>query len=285
MKKVFKNNLGDYRTIWKVLFALFILKAFNFVSDVIVGLIYPFSTNWGSALGMGISVFSLYFVYYLISKKNIGFWNKIGFNKNMSFSLTIIGFFCGAVAVALYITPLLLTGQLNIIFRPITLNIFNILLLRLIYYSGVSFAEEITFRGYIQSSINLKNEFWNIIISALIFGIIHLMNSNYLFYSLIYLIIGGFMFGLMRIVTEGIWFPIGFHLAWNWTEGVLFGLNNDDPSGSWFHTTVVSESIWTANPGSSGLADVFLISLCVIILLVKLRNMKKMHDKSKNYYA
>jgi len=288
MKMVFKNGHGNYRMVWKVIFALSLYFAVSLISIIIAGLIYQnvrifsFSSmindtmdaNWGHALCSLISILLLLVVYCILSRKNAETWSNLGFNGYKPARMALSGFLCGVVFCAAYIIPLCIANNLTIEFTQVSVRAIDALLSGLVIYAGISFTEEVTFRGFIQSSI--KNEYWSISISALIFAAMHMVNSSYTPTSLIYLAIGGFMLGLMRVTTKGIWFPLGFHLAWNWTEISIFGLGSENPSKRWLYTTVTSETIWTGKDGSSGLAIIMVLLLCVAILFyIKLKQKKQ----------
>ena len=89
--------------------------------------------------------------------------------------------------------------------------------------SGIS--EEVLFRGVIFRIINEK---WgNVIaltVSALLFGLIHLMNKNSSLYSGIAIAIeAGILLGACYIYSGNLWLPIGVHFGWNFAEADLFG--------------------------------------------------------------
>jgi CAAX protease family protein len=60
--------------------------------------------------------------------------------------------------------------------------------------------------------------------SALFFGLAHIVNPDAtIASSLIIALESGIMLGLAFVVTRNLWFPIGIHLAWNFTQGGIFG--------------------------------------------------------------
>lgn len=84
----------------------------------------------------------------------------------------------------------------------------------------VAFSEEITFRGLIQGLFGEGKSAVGIVVTTILFAVIHLHNHSV--FSLIYLLAGGLAFSMMRVVTKGLWFPIGFHMAWDWVELSVF---------------------------------------------------------------
>ena len=89
----------------------------------------------------------------------------------------------------------------------------------------VGFFEEFGFRGYIQSTLASGISFWPAaLILSFLFGAIHLTNPGEAK-------IGAFMagsFGLLALFslrrTGSLWFAVGMHAAFDWTETYFFGV-------------------------------------------------------------
>jgi len=65
---------------------------------------------------------------------------------------------------------------------------------------------------------------WSILISALIFGFLHIWNPNAtVFSSLSIAITAGVILALFYVLTRKLWVPIGIHIAWNFTLGGIYG--------------------------------------------------------------
>jgi|GEM_PF-3587322 len=292
MKTIFIDDKGNYRIGWKIAFAFITATFVSLISTIFSGLIYrnihinsfsnmindTMNTNWGHALCSLINIMLLYFVYRILAKHKNNFWNHMGFSSYKPVAMSLIGFLSGMIFCTVYIIPLFIAGQLEIEFISLTPNTIITLLTGLIIYAGVSFSEEITFRGYIQHYLSEKNKYLGIFATSAIFAVMHLINSSYSPLSLIYLFLGGVAFSLMRIVTKGIWFSMAFHLAWNWSEITVFGLNSNIPAKRWFFATVTSESIWTGKDGSSGLAVILVLISCITVLIY-IRTKYKSHTR------
>ena len=68
--------------------------------------------------------------------------------------------------------------------------------------------------------------------------------------------------------TKNIWFPLGFLIAWNWTEIRIFGLGNDRNS-HWFSTNIIQNTIWNGGESGTGIIIV-LVELFLIVLFAYL---------------
>lgn len=85
--------------------------------------------------------------------------------------------------------------------------------------------EEILTRGIIFRIIEEKlGSYLALLISALIFGAMHLGNPNSSLTVAIGLAIqAGLLLGAAYIYSRNLWFPIAIHFAWNFTQSGIFG--------------------------------------------------------------
>jgi len=88
----------------------------------------------------------------------------------------------------------------------------------------VGYWEELFFRGYLYD--NLKDGLGvvlAIIVSCVLYGIVHLTNPNASLLSTSITVIFGFMrlFGLLT--TKQLWLSMGMHMGWNFFQGPVFG--------------------------------------------------------------
>ena len=88
----------------------------------------------------------------------------------------------------------------------------------------VGFNEELLFRGYhLQTITSGSNLFWGLLISSIIFGILHLGNPSATWVSAIGIFFAGLFLAYGYVRTRQLWLSIGLHLGWNFFEGVVFG--------------------------------------------------------------
>jgi len=85
--------------------------------------------------------------------------------------------------------------------------------------------EEFVLRGYLlrQLSIGL-NPMAAVIITGILFGLMHSGNPGANWQGLLYTAIGGILMGLLVIRSGSLWLLIGYHFGWNATASGLFGL-------------------------------------------------------------
>jgi membrane protease YdiL (CAAX protease family) len=85
--------------------------------------------------------------------------------------------------------------------------------------------EEVLCRGYLLPVLGARGGPWaGIAISSLIFAVLHLLNPNIGPISVLNLVLVGIFFCLYALKEGGLWGVFGWHTAWNWAQGNLFGL-------------------------------------------------------------
>jgi membrane protease YdiL (CAAX protease family) len=102
--------------------------------------------------------------------------------------------------------------------------------------------EEILFRGILFRVIEEKlGSYLSLLISALLFGFIHISNPNSSFLTAVGLAIqAGLLLGAAYIYARNLWFPIAIHFAWNFTQSAIFGAN---VSGNTIPKTLITSKI------------------------------------------
>lgn len=85
--------------------------------------------------------------------------------------------------------------------------------------------EEVLFRGYLLQTFIRSNLTWlGLLLTSALFATVHNANPNATWFSWINTMIAGFWFGLAYLRTRDLWLPFGLHLAWNWAQGSIFGI-------------------------------------------------------------
>ena len=108
-------------------------------------------------------------------------------------------------------------------FDPIGVVVKNTLLF-LVIFGLVGWNEELLSRGYhLQTLASGLNLFWGVILSSIVFGVLHLGNPNATWVSVTGIFFAGIFFAYAYIRTQQLWLPIGLHWGWNFFEGVGFG--------------------------------------------------------------
>lgn len=98
--------------------------------------------------------------------------------------------------------------------------------------SGV--LEETLFRGILLRHLEAMLGSWlALVITALLFGLAHLMNPHAsLFAALAIGAEAGILLGAAYLLTRRLWFAIGIHAAWNFTQGWVFSIPVSGSAGA-----------------------------------------------------
>ena len=115
--------------------------------------------------------------------------------------------------------------------------------LYLILYIFVGFAEEILGRGYIISVMKqTRNIPLMVSVSAVVFSLMHIFNSSFSLIPFINIVLIGVVFALMYIWSGNLWMCIGYHIAWNYFQGNVFGFPVSGMESKGIITTIYSEN-------------------------------------------
>jgi uncharacterized protein len=91
--------------------------------------------------------------------------------------------------------------------------------------AAAAVGEEIVFRGGVFRILEERlGTTIALAASAALFGLLHLANAGATFYSAAAIALeAGVLLAVAYALTRRLWFPIGIHFGWNFTEGGIFG--------------------------------------------------------------
>ena len=150
-------------------------------------------------------------------------FESMGFQqKHIRFDI-LSGVIVGFLIMAFAFTGLLFTGQIR--FESFDFKLIPFIESLLIYIL-VAISEELLMRGYVLNNLMASfNKYKALIISALLFSLMHVSNDHASFLGLVGLFAAGLLLGLGYIYSKALWFPIAFHFSWNFFQGTIFGFN------------------------------------------------------------
>jgi len=213
-----------------------------------------------------LAVISYTYLFKFYEKREITEFSKKGIIKHLS-----IGIVLGAILQALTILVIYLKGGYSVIsinpilfiIPPLTMGITSAII------------EEVLIRGIIFRIPEEKlGSYISLLISALIFGALHMGNPNSSLSTGIGLAIqAGLLLGAAYIYSRNLWFPIAIHFAWNFTQSAIFGAN---VSGSATSKTLITSKIEGAEwftggqfgPEGSIQATIFCLIATIILLVL-----------------
>jgi membrane protease YdiL (CAAX protease family) len=140
---------------------------------------------------------------------------------------------------------------------------------------AVGFSEELAFRGYVFQTLGERMPVWiAAILMSVVFGLAHFSLDGFDVAFVVSVAVMSFMFLSLRFATGSLWFPIGFHGAWDWTQTYLVGLSTagtrHDPALVQVRQT--GPSLWVGSQqGIEGGVLFVLIALGILVLAIASR--------------
>lgn len=138
---------------------------------------------------------------------------------------------------------------------------------------GAGFVEEIVFRGILfRASSRIVGTWGALLFTASIFGLAHLSNRGATFSSGVAIMLeAGILLGAAYALTGRLWLPIGLHIAWNFTEGSIFGMSvsGNSSDSALLHGSLTGPQILTG--GAFGPeASVVAVLVCLVVAIYML---------------
>jgi uncharacterized protein len=136
---------------------------------------------------------------------------------------------------------------------------------------AVGFAEELAFRGYIFQTLGERMPVWAAgLLMSVLFAVLHFSLGGFDAAFVVSVIVVSLMFLALRFATGSLWFPIGFHGAWDWTQTYFVGLATTgtqgyDPALIQVHQTGPTFWVGSQQAIESGLLFI-LIALGMLVL-------------------
>ncbi|MBY0470167.1 CPBP family intramembrane metalloprotease [bacterium] len=187
--------------------------------------------NWDKAVTQAIFGTTFIALFFLFTRgfarrfDNYG-WEELGLISGKPWWLAF-GFALGALTMLGQLLVEALLGWTQFTSRPISSETFVWYIypgISLVGIAASGFCEELAFRGYLWRKFQDQQGRLPIVLfmTALFFAIIPHFNQLNLFFF-IFAFLMGLLLGWFRYRTGNLWFGIGFHWAWNWSQGSLWG--------------------------------------------------------------
>lgn len=245
MKSVFKNHEeGRLKAGWRILLFVFTFWGLTATVFAVKPLFDPISKREFlqdySLLIITILAISatiaVRFARKKIDKRDL---KSLGFKwTDTSLKDLLFGFFLSAAMAGVFFGLLLMFGLIN--FEGIQFEATNFsavsyiefisvltlgsLALMLLEHILVGYWEELVFRGYLfRNMVDGMGLKISIIVSCLIYGLLHSTNPNATLLSSGIIVVFGFMRIYGLLTTKVLWLSMGMHMGWNFFQGPIFG--------------------------------------------------------------
>jgi len=210
------------------------------------------------------SIVGVLIVHQVIFKRPFSF---SGFSTKSVMSQFSKGVAWSAIVLTIGFLILFALGWLEIVSVEMNLSLFLGFLL--LFFVQSSF-EEVAIRSFLLPTLSHRFTIWiGIIVSSVVFALLHFDNQNSSWLSLFNIFIAGILLGVIYIRYKQIWAPIGLHMGWNFIQGTFYGF---EVSGfdvySYIDSTETGPDLWTGGGfGFEGslLTTILLMSLSVWI--------------------
>ncbi|MDE7400299.1 MAG: CPBP family intramembrane metalloprotease, partial [Oscillospiraceae bacterium] len=229
------------------------------------------SSSSGNGLQSALTIAMIIGIVAFAVKKGFTTRDSLGLDESPKRAVAklVLGFLAGALIISAEIGLLCMIEKIQVTVFSHGAQAVAAVLFGVVIYASVGLSEELLFRGYIQGLFG-ERKVLGIVVTAALFAVMHLLNSSYSAVSLIYLIAGGLLFSLLREVTKSLWLPIGLHVAWDWVEISIFGLNVDGEK----HWLSVKADELTESILCAAIMAVFCAVLVVVYIIQRKRSEK-----------
>lgn len=200
----------------------------------------------------------------------------MGFSKGNGLSEFAKGVLVGAIMITTVLIVFFITGDAKFERIQFSLPFLVSWMLVLIGYILQTAAEEIYIRGWLVPIISYhKNAYLAILIASTMFSYFHLDNNGASWLSTLHLFIFGLFTAVYAMKRGNIWGPCGFHFAWNFIMGNVYGfhVSGYDSESSLMYFTTSNRTFITGGQfgpegGIPGLV-VFILALLWAIFILK----------------
>lgn len=218
-----------------------------------------------------LAVISTYIYFYKKYEKRA----VTEFSNNGLTKYILIGIVTGVVLQCLTILVIVVSGG----FEIVSINPVSDMIIPFTVAFSVAIFEEILIRGIIFRIVEEKlGSYIALVITAIIFGGLHLLNPNStLFSGLCVGIEAGLLMGAAYIYARNLWFPIAIHFAWNFMQSGVFGAitsGNEKTSGLLTTKITGNQLITGGEFGPEGTLQAILFCVLAAIVLLKLSKNK-----------
>lgn len=142
--------------------------------------------------------------------------------KNLTVGL-LLGGFAFAIAAAVGIAGGGLSFRVNA--EASSSAVVSTLLISFAVFAVAAAFEEALFRGYmLQTFVRSELILFAALFTSTLFATVHNANPSATWLSWLNTFLAGIWFAVAYLKTRDLWLPFGLHLAWNWTQGSIFGV-------------------------------------------------------------
>jgi membrane protease YdiL (CAAX protease family) len=279
IKKMFLNQeesrlRAGWRIIIFIFFYLALSRILNEVSFKVIGRLDRTTWSWWVVRGFLVIITSTFVVW--IVRKHFDRKSFISLGLRLD-STAVKDFFVGlgisALMIGMLFVVFLVFGFLEI--KEIGWSsggispVFGILFWFFGIGLAVGWSEELAFRGYLLQ--NMKDGmgiWWAVLLSCMLYGLLHMSNPNSSILSGVLIAIIGFVriFGWLR--TGQLWLSIGMHAGWDFFQGSIFGFTVSGMKTESLIKHTTSGASWITGGSFGPEAGILVIPVVILGLII-----------------
>ena len=276
IKKIFKNRFGHIRAGWRMLAYLILTIGIAapvtlYLDSLRVAAGDPIDivSIWkliGDLSLITITILTAYIVLRWIDKRPFGLLG-LSFTPGWFKELNI-GLAMGFGIMTIMFLIFWITGINEVSAGAMNIDVVKTLLGMMVIFIFAGIIEEIITRGYLLQTLAEGSRQWIAMgVFSFLFTLAHLLNPNWSLAGAINIFLAGILLSVGYFKTRSLWLPNGLHMAWNWTQGPLWGMNVsgfDIPNTFMVSTPVGPE--WLSG-GAFGAEGSYLSSIAIAVLI------------------
>lgn len=214
----------------------------------------------------------------------------LGLPKNSALKKYLYGFATGLLLNTVVVGTMALFGSIEISTESAFPADSNTMIYVIIFLFGFLIqgaSEEILSRGWMLQAIGSRYKPWiGVIITTIFFALVHLGNSGVNFFAVFNLLIVAVLLTLYVMRDGSLWAACGWHSAWNWSMGNVFGLSvsGGKDKASIFDLNTIGDGILSGgNFGPEGsIITTFVLLLAIIWVSIKIIKSQKTNTISND---
>ena len=207
---------------------------------------------WSPAVAAGILALLVLIATAIMAKIEGRPMLSYGFTDKRRLSRSVLGIAAGVAALSALVLALKMSGWL--IFEGRALygeSAWSYGLQWGIAFLLTALFEESLLRGYLQSTLARGVGFWwAAVLLSLAFGATHLPNHGESPIGIFSVVCAGLLFCLSLWLTKSLYWAVGLHAGWDWSQSYLYGVPDSGQmaSGHLFATHPSGGLIWSGGP-------------------------------------
>ena len=211
-----------------------------------------------------VTIIGAIFVCLKLEQRNL---SSMGIRRRGFLAEHGLGLVIGAALLGLAVLIAHATDAITITANPDA----NLGLILIFFFAFVvqALSEELLCRGYLMMSLfRTASPLASVLISALIFAVLHSGNASVTPLALLNIFLVGIIFGVYTLKRGSIWGAAAFHAAWNFMQGNVFGIpvSGNATSISLFNVSL-NELRQQVNGGSFGLEGGLAVTIVLLIAI------------------